>query len=89
MTFGKAFPEPVLVNDPDETATAAAIARAAFGDEAVMYPGPSYLGSEDFAFMLQKKRGTYCLLGNGDTPMVHHPDTCSTTRFLRTAPHTG
>ena len=23
--------------------------------------------------MLQKKQGTYCLLGNGDTPMVHHP----------------
>ena len=38
-----------------------------------MYPGPSYLGSEDFAFMLQKKKGTYCLLGNGDTAMVHHP----------------
>jgi hippurate hydrolase len=38
-----------------------------------MYQGPSYLGSEDFAFMLQKKKGTYCLLGNGDTAMVHHP----------------
>ena len=63
----------VLVNDPKETATAAAIARGAFGNDAVMYPGPSYLGSEDFAFMLQKKAGTYCLLGNGDTPMVHHP----------------
>ena len=63
----------VLVNDPDETARAATIARDAFGDEAVTYPGPSYLGSEDFAFMLQKKRGTYCLLGNGDTAMVHHP----------------
>jgi hippurate hydrolase len=23
--------------------------------------------------MLQKKQGTYCLLGNGDTAMVHHP----------------
>jgi hippurate hydrolase len=23
--------------------------------------------------MLQKKKGTYCLLRNGDTPMVHHP----------------
>lgn len=63
----------VLVNDPAETAKAAAIAREAFGDEAVMYPGPSYLGSEDFAFMLQKKQGTYCLLGNGETAMVHHP----------------
>jgi hippurate hydrolase len=63
----------VLVNDPIETAKAAAIARDAFGHDAVMYPGPSYLGSEDFAFMLQKQRGTYCLLGNGDTAMVHHP----------------
>ena len=66
-------PGAVLVNDPTETAKAATIARDTFGDEAVMYPGPSYLGSEDFAFMLQHKAGTYCLLGNGDTPMVHHP----------------
>jgi hippurate hydrolase len=66
-------PGAVLVNDPAETARAAAIARESFGADAVMYPGPSYLGSEDFAFMLQKKPGTYCLLGNGDTPMVHHP----------------
>ena len=66
-------PGAVLVNDPGETAKAAAIAREAFDERGVMYPGPSYLGSEDFAFMLQKKRGTYCLLGNGDTPMVHHP----------------
>jgi hippurate hydrolase len=66
-------PGAVLVNDPAETATAAAIARDTFGDALVTYPGPSYLGSEDFAFMLQKKQGTYCLLGNGDSPMVHHP----------------
>ena len=66
-------PGAVLVNDAVETAKAAAIARDAFGDQAVLYPGPSYLSSEDFAFMLQKKAGTYCLLGNGDTPMVHHP----------------
>lgn len=31
-------------NDPAETAKAATIALQAFGDEAVMYPGPSYLG---------------------------------------------
>src|SRR5690606_33960241 len=66
-------PGAVLVNDPAATEKAATIAREVFGDEAVMYPGPSYLGSEDFAFMLQEKQGTYCLLGNGDTPMVHHP----------------
>jgi hippurate hydrolase len=78
-TFGctseirEGVPGAVLVNDPVQTAKAANIARQAFGADAVMYPGPSYLGSEDFAFMLQKKPGTYCLLGNGHTPMVHHP----------------
>ena len=66
-------PGAVLVNDPAETAKAVEIAREAFGDDAVVYPGPGYLGSEDFAFMLQRKPGTYCLLGNGDTAMVHHP----------------
>ena len=63
----------VLVNDPEQTAKAVAIAREAFGEDAVVYPGPSYLGSEDFAFMLQERKGTYCLLGNGDTAMVHRP----------------
>lgn len=67
-------PGAVLVNDPTETARAVAIARAAFGDDVVHYPGQTYLGSEDFAFMLQQKKGTYCMIGNGDTKMVHHPE---------------
>lgn len=66
-------PGAVLVNDEQETLRAAEIARAVFGDAEVVYPGPTFLGSEDFAFMLQEKRGTYCFIGNGDTPMVHHP----------------
>lgn len=67
-------PGAVLTNDEDETLKAATIAREAFGDADVLYPGPTFLGSEDFAFMLQEKKGTYCFLGNGDTPMVHHPE---------------
>ena len=66
-------PGAVLVNDKEETLRAAQIARDAFGEENVICPGPTFLGSEDFAFMLQKKKGTYCFIGNGDTPMVHHP----------------
>lgn len=66
-------PGAVLTNDEEETEKAAGIARAAFGDENVVDPGPTFLGSEDFAFMLQRKKGTYCFIGNGDTPMVHHP----------------
>lgn len=67
-------PGAVLTNDEDETRKAAEIARVAFGEDDVVYPGPTFLGSEDFAFMLQEKKGTYCFIGNGDTPMVHHPE---------------
>ena len=66
-------PGAVLVNDEEETARAARIAQEVFGEEDVVYPGPTYLGSEDFAFMLQARKGTYGFIGNGDTPMVHHP----------------
>jgi hippurate hydrolase len=75
-------PGAVLVNDEAETLRAAEIARAAFGAEDVVYPGPTFLGSEDFAFMLQQKKGTYCFLGNGDTPMVHHPQFVLDQRIL-------
>src|SRR5690606_26268433 len=67
-------PGTVLVNSEAETKRAYEIAKQAFGDENVVYPGPTFLGSEDFAFMLQQKPGTYCFIGNGDTPMVHHPE---------------
>jgi hippurate hydrolase len=66
-------PGAVLVNDPEETRKAYEIARETFGEDNVVYPGPTFLASEDFAFMLQKKKGTYCFIGKGDTPMVHHP----------------
>lgn len=66
-------PGAVLTNDENETRKASEIARAAFGAEDVIDPGPTFLGSEDFAFMLQKQKGTYCFIGNGNTPMVHHP----------------
>ena len=67
-------PGAVLTNDVDETAKAYQIAREAFGDDQVVYPGPTFLGSEDFAFMLQERPGTYCFVGNGPTQMVHHPE---------------
>ncbi len=67
-------PGAVLVNDAEETDKAARIAQAAFGEDQVIYPGPSFLASEDFAFMLQRKKGTYCFLGSGPGKMVHHPE---------------
>ncbi|MCZ8548619.1 M20 family metallopeptidase [Mesorhizobium qingshengii] len=68
------IPGAVLVNDAGETDKAARIAQAAFGKDQVIYPGPSFLASEDFAFMLQKRKGTYCFLGSGPGKMVHHPE---------------
>jgi hippurate hydrolase len=67
-------PGAVLVNDEQETEKAAAIAREAFGDDKVICPGPAFLASEDFAFMLQEKKGTYCFVGGGPGMMVHHPE---------------
>lgn len=72
--ISEGVPGAVLVNRPEETRKAYEIAKEAFGAEQVVYPGPTYMGSEDFAFMLQQKPGTYCFIGNGDTPMVHHPE---------------
>ena len=65
-------PGAVLVNTPENTRWAVDVARSVFGEENVIEPVHRYMGSEDFAFMLQKKQGTYCLLGNGDTSMVHN-----------------
>lgn len=57
----------------EETKTAAGIAADTFGRHRVETNGPAFMGSEDFAFFAQKRPGTYCVIGNGDTPMVHHP----------------
>jgi hippurate hydrolase len=66
-------PGAVLVNTPENTHWATKVARDIFGEENVYDTLHPYMGSEDFAFMLQKKPGNYCMLGNGNTPMVHHP----------------
>jgi hippurate hydrolase len=63
----------VLVNTPENTQWAYKVAQETFGEENAVYGMHPYMGSEDFAFMLQKKAGTYCMMGNGDTFMVHHP----------------
>ncbi|MCC4116078.1 M20 family metallopeptidase [Aromatoleum toluclasticum] len=66
-------PGAVLVNDAEQTAFAATVAKELLGADKVVTDGPRFMGSEDFAFFAQHKPGTYCFIGNGDTPMVHHP----------------
>lgn len=63
----------VLVNSAEHTQWAYGVAQKTFGEENAIYNMHPYMGSEDFAFMLREKPGTYCMIGNGDTYMVHHP----------------
>ncbi len=71
---------PVLVNDLEATAFARQVAIDWVGDAGVMPHLAPLTGSEDFAFFLEKCKGTYLLLGNGvgsstDSGgcMVHNP----------------
>lgn len=66
-------PGTVLVNTPENTRWASDVAKKTFGEENVIDNTNPLMSSEDFAFMLEKVPGNYCMLGNGDTFMVHHP----------------
>jgi len=69
---------PVLINDDEQTAFAREQAVEFFGKDAVLDKVLPSTGSEDFAFMLQERPGSYFLLGNGEKGdkggcMVHNP----------------
>ncbi len=72
-TIKEGFPGAVLINSEPETAFAMDVAKKYFGKENVVFPASPYMGSEDFAFMLQEKIGAYSMIGNGEGFMVHHP----------------
>ena len=67
---------PSTINSPCEADVAAGVATQIVGAEHVnLTPRPA-MGSEDFAFMLQEKPGSYIWIGNGDgegSCMVHNP----------------
>jgi amidohydrolase len=67
---------PATVNSPAEMQHALAAASAVVGAEQVDTDPMPEMGSEDFAFMLEKKPGCYVWLGAGndaDTPNIHSP----------------
>ncbi|WP_147106143.1 M20 aminoacylase family protein [Tateyamaria sp. syn59] len=63
---------PATINHEEHTEYAAAAARAVAGD--VITDIPPIMAAEDFSFMLNACPGAYIMLGNGDGPMVHHPE---------------
>lgn len=62
---------PVTVNSPEETQYAVEAARAV--SDTVNDNTDPVMPAEDFSFMLEQRPGAYIFLGNGDTPMCHHP----------------
>ena len=57
---------PVTVNHIEESEKAIEIASGLFGDESVKTNLPPSMGAEDFAYMLEKKPGSYIWLGAGE-----------------------
>ncbi|WP_338585159.1 M20 aminoacylase family protein [Pseudomonas sp. MAG733B] len=65
---------PVLVNHAAETEFARQVGVELVGADAVDGNTPKLMGSEDFAWMLQRCPGSYLFIGNGvSRPMVHNP----------------
>jgi hippurate hydrolase len=64
---------PVTFNHEAQTRFAVAAARAVVGDDKVVDNHPPLMGAEDFSYMLNARPGCYIFLGNGDTPVCHHP----------------
>jgi len=64
---------PVLVNTKIENDFAISVATELLGENKV-HVADKLMGSEDFAYMLERKPGSYVFIGNGeDCPMVHNP----------------
>jgi hippurate hydrolase len=62
---------PVLVNSRAETEFARKVAEDLVGPERTIFPFGTVTGSEDFAYFLEHRPGSFVRIGNGDGPMVH------------------
>ncbi|MBV6638137.1 MAG: amidohydrolase, partial [Mameliella sp.] len=64
---------PPTINHPEQAEFAAGVAREVVGAEAVDLDSPPIMPGEDFSYMLEARPGAYLFLGQGDTPVCHHP----------------
>ncbi|MBB3657789.1 hippurate hydrolase [Rhizobium sp. BK650] len=62
---------PALINDRAKTAFARDVALSSFEPESIAAEFRPRTASEDFAFMLQEKPGSYLFVGNGDSAPLH------------------
>lgn len=63
---------PATINAGRETETAASVLAEIVGEENVRRDVLPSMGSEDFAFMLQEKPGSYVWIGNGGSANLHN-----------------
>ena len=67
---------PATINSEEEAEIAGKVAQKVVGEDRVNLSPTPGMGSEDFAYMLQEKPGSYIWIGNGDgegSCMVHNP----------------
>ncbi|WP_300438610.1 M20 aminoacylase family protein [uncultured Mameliella sp.] len=64
---------PPTINHPEQAEFAASVAQEVVGAEAVDLESPPIMPGEDFSYMLEARPGAYLFLGQGDTPVCHHP----------------
>ncbi|WP_349743645.1 M20 aminoacylase family protein [Roseateles cavernae] len=64
---------PAVINHPAETEFAREVAREALGADKLDADFRPRTASEDFAYMLQARPGSYLFIGNGEGPALHSP----------------
>ena len=67
---------PATINTTDEAELSGKVAQKISGEDMVNLSPTPGMGSEDFAYMLQEKPGSYIWIGNGDgegSCMIHNP----------------
>ncbi len=65
---------PATVNHAAETEFAVEVAKGVAGEDLASINVPMTMGSEDFAYMLEERPGSYLCLGTGEGATLHHPE---------------
>ena len=71
VDFQNGFPP--VINHPQETQFARDVALDALGEDFVDTQFRPRTASEDFAYLLQARPGSFLFLGNGDSASLHNP----------------
>ena len=71
VAYSRGFPP--VINHTSQTVFARDVARRHFAAGQIAEAFQPRTASEDFAFMLQERPGSYLFVGNGDSAPLHSP----------------